>query len=167
MSKIEVGQKVKGKAGLGIIVKIITKSSGYVEVDYNGITKKEMAFNLTDETGVPLKSKPQSETSGMSKGQKKRINDAKAIAAFNAQSNLDKIKQSILNINGKVQGDRNSLGYQLISERLSGIYNVAKEHGNTFIVDVINNVEKYMRASEKQAYVVAKYADEQGIKYED
>lgn len=57
--KIEVGQKVTGKLGLGTITKIITKSTGYVEVTYdNGTVKKEMAFNLTSENGEVVKNKP-------------------------------------------------------------------------------------------------------------
>lgn len=161
MAKIEVGTPVKSdKRGTGIITKIITKSTGYVLVKYdNGTEYKEMAFNLNDAAGQPLKAKPEQKS--------RRQKDAEAIAAFNAQSNLEKIKQSIMWINGKVQGDRNSLGYQLISERLAGIYLVAKEKGETFIVDVINSVEKYMRASEKQAFVIARFADQNGIKYED
>ena len=58
-TKIEIGTKVfniKGEAG--IITKVITKSTGYVEVDFNGSFKKEMAFNLKDESGVFLKNKP-------------------------------------------------------------------------------------------------------------
>ena len=56
---IAVNQKVIGKSGEGVITKIITKSTGYVEVTYdNGIVKKEMAFNLTDENGDDLKKKP-------------------------------------------------------------------------------------------------------------
>ena len=59
-SKITTGQKVKSaKLGLGEITKVITKSTGYVEVTYaNGQIKKEMAFNLTDEQGISLKAKP-------------------------------------------------------------------------------------------------------------
>lgn len=58
-SKIQIGNKVKSpKYGLGVITKIITKSTGYVEVNYNGNVKKEMAFNLTDENGQSLKAKP-------------------------------------------------------------------------------------------------------------
>ncbi|HUW07835.1 MAG TPA: hypothetical protein VMW01_16435 [Williamwhitmania sp.] len=58
-TKIEIGTKVNGSKGLGIISSIITKSTGYVEVTYNsGIVKKEMAYNLTDENGIELKSKP-------------------------------------------------------------------------------------------------------------
>ena len=58
-SKIQIGATVvSSKNGTGIITKIITKSTGYVEVDYNGTLKKEMAFNLTDENGESMKSKP-------------------------------------------------------------------------------------------------------------
>ncbi len=57
-SKIELGAKVKGFNGIGTITRIITKSTGYVEVTYSNCTKKEMAFNLKDENGESLKSKP-------------------------------------------------------------------------------------------------------------
>ncbi|HMO62229.1 MAG TPA: hypothetical protein PKC39_08280 [Ferruginibacter sp.] len=58
-SKIEIGVAVVSqKYGKGVITKIITKSTGYVEVNFNGSLKKEMAFNLMDENGQPLKSKP-------------------------------------------------------------------------------------------------------------
>ena len=57
-TKLEIGLKVNGSNGQGTIIKIITKSSGYVLVDYNGTEKKEMAFNLTDENGVSLKKNP-------------------------------------------------------------------------------------------------------------
>jgi len=57
---MEIGTKVKSvKNGLGEITKVITKSTGYVEVSYlNGKIVKEMAFNLTDENGNSLKKKP-------------------------------------------------------------------------------------------------------------
>lgn len=57
--KLEIGILVKSnKLGLGVITKIITKSTGYIEVTYNsGKINKEMAFNLTDENGVILKNK--------------------------------------------------------------------------------------------------------------
>ena len=59
-TRIEIGTTVVSpKHGKGIISKIITKSTGYVEVTYaNGQIKKEMAFNLTDEQGISLKAKP-------------------------------------------------------------------------------------------------------------
>ncbi len=58
-TKIEIGTQVKGNNGTGTITKIITKSTGYVEVTYfNGKIKKEMAFNLFDLEGNSLKSKP-------------------------------------------------------------------------------------------------------------
>ena len=57
-SKIEIGAKVKGFNGIGTITRIITKSTGYVEVTYTNCVKKEMAFNLTDENGESMKAKP-------------------------------------------------------------------------------------------------------------
>jgi len=58
-TKIEIGTKIIGKLGAGLITKIITKSTGYVEVTYNnGSLKKEMATNLKSENGEVLKNKP-------------------------------------------------------------------------------------------------------------
>ena len=57
-SKFEIGTEVIGSKGNGIIVKVITKSTGYVLVNYKGIEKKEMAFNLTDLLGNTLKATP-------------------------------------------------------------------------------------------------------------
>lgn len=57
-TKVKVGSVVVSKHGEGIITKIITKSSGYVETEYNGIRYKEMAFNLNGKDGKPLKNKP-------------------------------------------------------------------------------------------------------------
>lgn len=58
-TKTKVGNIVNSKHGNGVISKIITKSSGYVEVKYNnGTTRKEMAFNLRGEDGKPLRNKP-------------------------------------------------------------------------------------------------------------
>lgn len=57
---ITINQVVFNKKGQkGTITRIITKSTGYVEVSYEaGFSKKEMAFNLTDENGVSLKNHP-------------------------------------------------------------------------------------------------------------
>lgn len=58
-TKVQAGNIVQGKYGQGVIEKIITKSSGYVQVRYsNGTVKKEMAFNLKGEDGKYLKKKP-------------------------------------------------------------------------------------------------------------
>ena len=62
-SRTQIGTKVNGKKGTGTITKIITKSTGYVEVTYeDGSVKKEMSFNLTDEDGISLKSTPKKST---------------------------------------------------------------------------------------------------------
>lgn len=58
-TKINAGSTVVGKHGPGTITRVITKSSGYVEVKYaNGTIRKEMAFNLKGEDGKYLKNKP-------------------------------------------------------------------------------------------------------------
>lgn len=57
-TKLEIGLAVEGKKGNGIIVSIITKSTGYVLVEWaNGSQSKEMAFNLKI-NGEALKSNP-------------------------------------------------------------------------------------------------------------
>ena len=56
--KVDVGTQVTNEKGKsGVIKKIITKSTGYVLVDYGTYTKKEMAFNLKGLDGKLLKLK--------------------------------------------------------------------------------------------------------------
>lgn len=82
--KIEINTTVVSpKFGKGIITKIITKSTGYVEVNYNGNFKKEMAFNLTDENGVSLKSAPKKSVIT----EQDKIDNAKDFARINARLN--------------------------------------------------------------------------------
>lgn len=157
---ITINKIVLNKKGeKGTISRIITKSTGYVEVSYeNGTSKKEMAFNLTDEAGVPLKKAPKSETAGMSRGEKKRRKDAAELAAFNALSPLQQTIARLQYINNCIYGDRNSMSYKIVSEMLASIEMAAKEIGNDFIVSVSQSVEKYMKCSDKQAYCLAKFA---------
>lgn len=156
---------------------VISQDENNVTVNFNGLVKTLVIkfARLMNEDGTPFGThyvapagagSPAFIPHKKSSGQKKRERDAKGIAAFNAQDNLTKIKQSILSINGKVQGDRNSMGYQIISERLSSIWLLARDKGDQKIIDIINSVEKWMRSSEKQAYAIAKYADDNGIIYE-
>lgn len=165
-AKVYVGAKVSHpKRGAGEIIRIITPSTGYVEVKYeNGISYKEMAFNLSNSEGEPLKAKPKSDTSGMSKGEKKRFRDNQEREAYERTPNLQRIKGSIMSVNGLIQGDRNSLSWQLTDEDLYGIQHLAKEKGDSFVSSVIDSVRKFMRASEKQAYVIARFADANGVK---
>lgn len=138
---ITVNQVVFNKKGQkGTIIRIITKSTGYVEVSYEaGFIKKEMAFNLTDENGIALKKAP------------KKL-ESKSV------SPLDESISKLMWINGLVYGDRSSLSYQLSEEMLAKIELKAKEVGNDFIASVCNSVEKYMKCSEKQAFCLANFA---------
>jgi hypothetical protein len=167
-TKIFAGAQVtSAKHGEGVITRIITKSTGYVEVRYsNGNIRKEMAFNLNGEDGQPLKTKPASETAGMSRGDKKRLRDQRELEAFNALPNQKRIERRIADINGKIYGDEHSLGVQLIHKLLYQIQDIAKEKGNNLVSDIIDAVVRSYRASDGQAYIIAKYADENGVIYE-
>lgn len=145
---------------------VISQDGRNIMIDFDGDVKTLVIkyAGLIKEDGTPFAEGP-TFTAKKNKGQKRRERDAKELTAFNSMPNLDKLKNSILGINGKIPGDRNSLGYQIISEQLAGIYNVARDRNNTFVMDVIDSIERYMRASERQAFVVAKFADENGIKY--
>lgn len=147
---------------------VVSQDGDNITIDFNGVVKTIIIkyANLINEDGTLFGASALIPVAKKSKSQKRRQRDNEQLASFNAQPNLDKIMQSIMSINGKQQGDRHSLGYQIISERMDRIANVAVNKGETFVVDVINSVEKYMRASEKQAYVIAKFADDNGIQYE-
>lgn len=144
---ITINQVVFNKKGQkGTITRIITKSTGYVEVAYEaGFTKKEMAFNLIDENGLSLKNAPK-------KAEPKTL------------SPLEEAIAKIMWINDCVCGDRNSMSYQISEEMLVKIEMAAKETGNDFIASVCQSVVKYMKCSDKQAYYLAKFAIENDIK---
>lgn len=61
-TKVATGSGVSSaRYGQGTIQRVITKSSGYVQVRYNdGTVRKEMAYNLKGEDGKPLRIKPKS-----------------------------------------------------------------------------------------------------------
>lgn len=144
---LQVNQTVINKKGQrGIITRIITKSTGYVEVSYDGILKKEMAFNLTDENGNPLKKAPKKQ-------------EPKPVSPLQAMIN------NLMDVNQCVCGDRNSMSYQLWSKDLSKIWVAARDKENSFIMDVCDTCDRYMRVSEKQAYCLAKFAIENDIQF--
>lgn len=144
---LQVNQTVINKKGQkGIITRIITKSTGYVEVSYDGILKKEMAFNLTDENGNLLKKAPKKQ-------------EPKPVSPLQAMIN------NLMDVNQCVCGDRNSMSYQLWSKDLSKIWVAARDKENSFIMDVCDTCDRYMRMSEKQAYCLAKFAIENDIQF--
>ena len=133
-SKIQIGARVFNKKNQeGTITKIITKSTGYVEVSYlNGTTKKEMAFNLTDANGEALKATP-------------------------------KARERVLTMAEKIQNEKEFLLRSLTPcERehhyatVSWLENILKENGNDFI-DSLTESYVRRRLSEKQAYYLAKF----------
>lgn len=136
-SKIFVGAEVNNKDGKhGTIVKVITKSTGYVEVEYtDGTTRKEMAFNLTDNEGNALKATP------------KKREASEPTEAEKIQSR----KNWILEVNEK---NLHVESVRLMSDMLN------KMDGNDFFKSLRNawwNAMDYgRRFSEKQAYWLAK-----------
>lgn len=132
------------KSEKGTITRIITRSTGYVEVSYEaGFVKKEMAFNLTDENGVFLKKAPKKVEKSVSK--------------------LDEAISKVMWINSCISGDRTSTSYTISEDVILKIDGKAKEIGNEFISSVCSSVIKYMRCSEKQAYCLAKFSIDNDI----
>lgn len=142
-SKINIGAKVFNKKNQeGTITKVITKSTGYVEVTYiNGLVKKEMAFNLTDENGESLKATPKAKKQTMT------ISDK-----------VESTKQGLLVVN-------NHHHDSLVDAYMEALNKVETE--NTFINSLIDTFAKASigngRISEKQAYYLAKFMVEKNI----
>jgi hypothetical protein len=139
---LSIGQKVSSKKnGNGIIVKIITKSTGYVQVDFNGTLKNEMAFNLNDEFGNCLKSKPAS----------KEPKELTAADIYNEK--IESAKRFALSVNNKeIQANRYSIACEMFSK--------LQTNGNTFIESLLNSFFSKNFLSEKQAWHLAKFTVE-------
>ncbi len=102
---------------------------------------------------------------GKSRGQKRREKDAKDRAAFATLPNAKKIESKIMWINGVVMGDRHSGSYKIVGDLLDQITDKAIEIGDKKIADICETVDRTMRASDRQAYMLALFADTNGIVY--
>lgn len=140
-SKIAIGTEVKGSLGTGIIEKIITRSTGYVQVNYNGKMKNEMAFNLTDMNGESLKSKPV-------KAEPKILTAEEKI-----QNEIWNAKKILMSVND--QWNSNTT-YKLACD----IFGKLNSNGNEFIESLLNSFFSKNSLSENQAYHLAKFAVE-------
>ena len=142
-SKINIGTKVfNKKKQKGTITKVITKSTGYVEVTYlNGLVKKEMAFNLTDENGESLKATPKAKKQAMT------ISDK-----------IEATKQGLLDANTRYN-------QSLLDAYMATLNRV--ETDNQFINSLIDTFARAIngqgRISEKQAFYLAKFMVENNI----
>jgi len=142
-SKINIGTKVLNKKSQeGTITKVITKSTGYVEVTYlNGLVKKEMAFNLFDENGESLKATPKAKKQTMTIADK-----------------IESTKQGLLDANTRYN-------QSLLDAYMSALNKVNTD--NQFINSLIDTFAKASigtgRISEKQAYYLAKFMVENNI----
>lgn len=112
---------------------------------------------------VPEQPKFAKMVAASAKKQRRREREAAELARHNALPNLKKIQHSLTGCNGLVQGNRHSLHWQMIDELILKIQVMAEENADTFIADVCQSVRKYMRCSDKQAFVMARFADANGI----
>lgn len=145
---------------------VISQDDNNITVQFSEVTKtliKRFA-GLTDLSGAPIVAVVEAAPK-KSKSAALQTKNRAEVAKFDAMSNLDKIKSALMSINGKVEGDRSSLGYKIWDERISNILSVAEKVGDSFIVSVIESCCKYWSCSEKQAYVIARFADNNNIKY--
>lgn len=139
-SKINIGAKVFNKKNQeGTITNIITKSTGYVEVTYSdGSVRKEMAFNLKNEAGEPLKAMP--------KPRKARV--------LTTAEKIQIWKENVLKVNEHEMYNEDSL--KLLDSMLS-----STRDANDFQKSLVDQFFKARfgkgRISEKQAYYIAKY----------
>lgn len=121
----------------GKITRIITKSTGYVEVAYeSGVSKKEMAFNLADENGASLKKSP------------KKPEPVK-VDPINTWQDI------AMSVNDKW----NCNSTWKLAEQTFGRIDAK---GNSFIESLLDSMFQKGRLSEKQAYYLAKYGIETG-----
>lgn len=140
-SKIYTGAEAYSKKdGHGIITRVITKSTGYVEVRYdNGTTRKEMAFNLTDNNGESLKAAPKRHASEPAKA-----------------DTVQEMKYTLLRVNNRDEREANEATAYLLDKLCK------KAQGNEFIDSLMNawfdvKVGARRGFSEKQAYYLAKF----------
>ena len=89
------------------------------------------------------------------------------------ESEFNEIKEVLMWCNGwnapKNEGAWSDLlaDIQVLAEGLEGVgENYGKtESANKFVADVCKSVRRYGKCSEKQAYIIAKYASENGITF--
>ena len=139
---LTIGQKVTSKKnGNGVIVKIITKSTGYVQVDFSGTLRNEMAFNLNDEFGNCLKNKPATK-------------EPKELTAADIYSEkIESAKRFALSVNNQdIQANRYSIACEMFSK--------LQTNGNSFIESLLNSFFSKNFLSEKQAWHLAKFTVE-------
>ena len=84
----------------------------------------------------------------------------KAIFDFNSKSNIDKIKSNILDINHYTYTMTTNDSYKKELYHMQGF--MRRNNIKGLAVDVCDSILKYRKASEKQAWILAKTLDENG-----
>lgn len=141
-SKIYVGAKVQNKKGQkGEIVRIITKSSGYVEVLFESGSKgKEMAYNLVNENGEVLKAAPKAR--------------AKKTTVITNADRMQMWKEKLMSVNDHSMSSAYSV--QMCVDALNYAHS-DNEFYNSLINAFFSAKDGKGRFSEKQAYYLSKF----------
>lgn len=153
-SKFATGTSVKNAKGQqGTIINVITKSTGYVLVEWEGGKQtKEMAFNLTDMEGNALKAKP-----------------AKRAPKADTRTPQQKLAQELVQYANTDRWNENSF-FNIALQALADFCQKVMEL-DCFAAKVAETVDKSIKPfgnhvatiSEKQAWILACAAVENGI----
>lgn len=160
---LNIGQTVTHhRFGAGIVIAVDEKNT---TVDFPAAGVKTLITAFAFPTADTVNAYAEKKAAKDAAKARRRQRDAEAIARFDAQPNAKKIEAAIMWCNGKVQGDRTGQGWLMCEEMLLTIDEIAQKKGDFFICDVIKSVVKYMRATDKQAFVIARFADLNGYVY--
>ena len=95
--------------------------------------------------------------SGLNEGHKE-LKAKKVKAAAPVQSNLQSIKTSLLFVNKKYKDN-----ISIFTDMANKIGNVAHQNKVQWVLNIIDAATKHNRIDEKNAYSIARWADENGI----
>ena len=85
---------------------------------------------------------------------------------FDENENLNEIKEVLMWCNGWSVAKRDGVWSDLLADTQILAEDLANDgKKNSFIANVCQSVRKYSKCSEKQAYIIAKYASKNGISF--
>jgi hypothetical protein len=135
-----------------------------------GIDTSNYSFRASTENlvgtkdGVEYILRPEFEIPPRSKAEKKMSRDRAARAAFEAKSPLEKYKSYVMWNNDGAVG-KHSAEMSGGATFVEAIRVAAENTGNSFVESVATTVLRYNNCSEKQAFVLAKFALDNGVAF--
>lgn len=137
---LKEGMNIENKKGQkGLVVKVITRSTGYCLVRYeDGSERKEMAFNLNDENGRPVRKAPAPRKASAAPS-------VECIAGMLQRCNSEYFFSDPVN-------------ESVWRSTLEDVEKAAQAAGESFVLAVLQTVSRTCRCSDKQAAVLARFA---------